>query len=282
MNNCIMWFSLSLFICLISCESDSSGNEDYEALVQRIQNDELLLSEMDDEMLEIDKYIREIASSTLSTEELGEAEKEEILASVKEKIEMSEEKIKSLEEKLEKSNSSFKNNKALRRSLKAQQKLIDAQNSKVLFLEGKVDSLSKENIELIETASSQGLEITNLEKIKTDLEDAIKKARDDYATAISILENKEKEIGIQNEKTKKLQDNLKKTLLGIAKNMIKTAENKKGIFKKAENERKEYSIAAFSYLCDYQKNFNIMQLDELNKLRNHPKLGKYVTGLKCD
>ena len=266
-------FNITITICitlLFSCNSDKTNsskigkNNELEILKERLKNDSLLLLEMGNEMEQIDKAISEITAFTSS----GNKSVPEKIKEMEDLIVKSNSKIVQLEKMIAESNSSFKNSSALTKSLEAQKKLIEEQKNEIERLTGKVIELEDK----ITTKNSEigGLKTTN-SNLSKNVEDAEKRLRQ--------LNN---EIRSAQSDKNSLESKINQEYMNMATTLVELAEDNKGIFKNADNQRRDMAIKAFEYYCKLHKRGVYSGLSSMSALQNHKKLGKYVRGQNCN
>lgn len=249
-----------MILMVFSCKSEKS---ELEALKQRLQNDSLLLADMGNEMEEIDKTISEITAFTTSSDK-STPEKIKEMESL---IISSNAKITELEKKIVQSNSSFKNTTALTKSLDAQRKLIDEQRVEIERLSGKVIELEGEIVK--KDSEIGGLKTTNsgLSKNVADAEKRLSQLNSEIRTAQSSKAS--------------LDNQINQEYMTMARTLVDLAEDNRGIFKNADNQRREMAIKAYEYFCKLHKRGVYSALSEMSALQSNKKLAKYVNRQSC-
>jgi chromosome segregation ATPase len=271
--------SFALFIASCGGPTNASISSENDQLKQRIQNDSLLLADMGIEMEEVDDAINKIIEYTNTAAQGGgttsSRDKAEKLNEIKQIIESSTEKISALEEKIAKSNSSFKNNAVLTKSLEAQKKLIAEQQQEierltgeVIVLTGKNKDLEDERGGLISTVNNQGMTIQQYEK--------------DISTAQQRLSDLNKAISSANNDKANVNRQIDKEYFAIAKTLVEMAEDRKGSFKNAKQQREDLAKQAFGYYCKLHKRGAYEGLQEMTNLKSHKTLGKFVQYESCN
>ena len=260
----IIFYLIPLFaVLLFSCKSEKS---ELQALKQRLQNDSLLLADMGGEMEEIDKAISECA---LFTSKIDKSTPDKI-KEMDELITSTNEKIKDLEDKISKSNSTFKNNILLTKSLEIQKDKVKEQDEEIKNLKkllteykGRIDELiNKQGKEL---EAQKGLQ-TQLERLREENE----KLKKDVASGISGGELSQSQIESLKNQMYKNQLNSAKYLIGLAEEISFNPKI-----------RKQIARQAFEFLCKLQKDGYNQARVEINALKIHKKLDKFVEDLNC-
>ncbi len=271
------FFYLSVIaLALLSCagNSDASLAAENEKLRQRFRTDSLMLAEIDNEMREIDSTLFQITELTqIAGQAKGKSQTEKV-AEIKTIIDNSLSRIKQLEEEIAQSNSSLKNNAALLKSVEAQKKLIEEQqrqidnlNERVTILTGENKGLKDENQNLTQTVNVQS---SALQDYQRQIEAAQQKLNDLNAQISSVTANRDN-----------INKQVDKEYFAIAQILIEMAEDQKGIFKNAAEQRKSMTQKAFEYYCKLHKRGVYEGMNKMNELKSHSKLGKFVQYESC-
>jgi len=272
--------SLALSLLLAGCANEQAA--EISQLNDRIRQDSILLSEMGQEMTEIDEAIEQVLDYTAAQEgleaggiDLSDASQAERLGKIEEIIKASTAKIERLEADLAKSQSSLLNNAGLRRSIAAQKKLLSEQQAEINRLSGRVEELEVENSTLREENATKTAKI---ERQSNDLQAA--------QATVQEAENRLRQIQDQVNQAQKqnqaVNDQINREYMQIAATLIEMAEDRKGLFGNGKKQRKEMCIKAMQYLCMAHQRGVYQAMTEINILQGHKKLGKYVKYESCN
>jgi len=254
---CLLPLVALIFFC---CKNES---KELESLRQKMQNDSLLLTSVGAEMEEIDKAITEISAFTGS----GEKTTPEKIKAIQDLITSSTDKIKELEEKVAKSNSTIRNNSVITKSLETQKKLIEEQQIEINALKEKIGVLEGE-------IGKKDIEIGGLKTVAGENAKTI-------AQAEARLRQLNSEINSAQMSKNNLDRQISQEYFAMARTLIELAEDNRGIFKNADNQRRDMTIKAYEYLCKLHKRGEYSALTEMTTLQSNKKLGKYLKGQSC-
>jgi len=267
---------LSMLFFSCSGKSDKSLAAENERLKQRMQNDSIVLADLGNEMTEVDEAINKILELTGSVSTGGsQSEKKQKVKEIEALIQSSVDKIAKLEQDLKQSNSSLKNSAALMQSLEAQKKMIAEQQKEIERLTGEVIVL-KESNQTLKTSNENLSETVDVQSSK------INSLGNDVNVAQQRLGELNRQISSANGNMDAINKQINKEYFAIARTLTEMAEDRKGVFKNAKEQRKSMTVKAMQYYCKLHERGVYEALAEISSLQGHAELGKYVKNESCE
>ena len=278
--NLLAYFSVLISVLFFACGSEVSNREIEGGMAvqsnQRQINDSLLLAAMQSEMEAVEAGIDELIAFTDKASS-GKMNRRDFQAKVKKidnLVKEQKEQIAKLEQELKAAGVNSPVVKLLEKNLEDKRRLVEQQARELIQLKNRVGELESENlglktekVELTQTVKAQDQEISNINQQVNE--------------AKMLLSRLQAEIQQSQGQAQNLQKQLNREYMRIATELVEIADDAKGVLGSAKGTRKDCAEKAFDYFCLAHKNGEYSALTQIQRLKDHKKLGKFVAGKDC-